>query len=108
MIDRKRHLDTFLEYVRIDSESLNERAMADRVCADLRALGAEVWCDGAGSAIGSNGNNVYRISSANSWVCSSGFSSKMVSSKLIPKVKCKFSSLVIQSSSVPTLRSKLR
>ena len=42
MIDRKRHLDTFLEYVRIDSESLNERAMADRVCADLRALGAEV------------------------------------------------------------------
>ena len=59
MIDRKRHLDTFLDYVRIDSESLNERAMADRVCADLRALGAEVWCDGAGSAIGSNGNNVY-------------------------------------------------
>ena len=58
MIDRKKHLDTFLEYVRIDSESLNERAMADRVYADLRTLGAKIWCDGAGNTIGSNGNNI--------------------------------------------------
>ncbi len=59
MIDKKRHLETFLEYVQIDSESLNERAMSDRVFEDLSALGAEVWRDDAGSAFGSNGSNVY-------------------------------------------------
>lgn len=59
MIDKKRLLDTFLDYVRIDSETLNEKAMADRVSEDLRALGAEVWRDEAGAGIGSNGYNVY-------------------------------------------------
>lgn len=59
MIDKKRLLDTFLSYVQIDSESLNERAMMERVSEDLRALGAEVWFDDSGSAVGSNGGNVY-------------------------------------------------
>lgn len=59
MIDKKRLLDTFLDYVRIDSETLNEGNMAARVEADLKALGATVWADDAGAKIGSNGHNVY-------------------------------------------------
>lgn len=59
MIDGKRLLDTFLEYVRIDSETLNEREMADRLTADFRSVGCQVWRDDAGAAIGSNGYNVY-------------------------------------------------
>lgn len=59
MIDEKRLLDRFLEYVQIDSETLNERAMAERLQRDLAEIGAEIWTDNAGAAIGSNANNVY-------------------------------------------------
>jgi tripeptide aminopeptidase len=59
MIDEGRLLEKFLEYVRIDSETLNEREMSERVEADLRSMGLEVWTDDAGCAIGSNGRNVY-------------------------------------------------
>lgn len=58
-IDKARLLDTFLEYVRIDSETLNERSMAERLVSDLKKLGCDVWTDEAGKAIGSNGYNVY-------------------------------------------------
>jgi tripeptide aminopeptidase len=59
MINRDRLLETFLEYVRIDSETLNEGRMAERLMSDLRTAGCEVWRDDAGSAIGSNGYNIY-------------------------------------------------
>ena len=59
MIDEKRLLGAFLEYVQIDSETLDEGKMAERLEQDLKALGAEVWTDDAGEAIGSNGHNVY-------------------------------------------------
>lgn len=59
MVDKERLLDTFLNYVRIDSESQNERRMGERLIADLKALQAEVWTDDAGRKIGSNGNNIY-------------------------------------------------
>lgn len=59
MIDEKRLLHTFLEYVQIDSETLNEREMAERLSRELKELGAEVWRDDAGAPIGSNGYNVY-------------------------------------------------
>ena len=36
MINKERLLNTFLDYVRIDSESRNEKAMAQRVIADLK------------------------------------------------------------------------
>ena len=42
MIDRERVLRTFLDYVRIDSETHHERTMTERLAADLRALGLEV------------------------------------------------------------------
>ncbi|MBQ7796274.1 MAG: M20/M25/M40 family metallo-hydrolase [Lachnospiraceae bacterium] len=58
MINEKRVLDTFLEYVQIDSESRNEKEMAERLVADLQALGLEVKTDHAGEGFGSNGFNV--------------------------------------------------
>ena len=59
MINEKRLLDTFLEYVQIDSESRNEKEMAERLVKDLKALGLEVKTDRAGEGYGSNGFNVY-------------------------------------------------
>ena len=61
MIDRERVLRTFLDYVRIDSETHHERTMTERLAADLRALGLEVCTDQAGKASGvdSDGANVY-------------------------------------------------
>ena len=58
MINKKRLLDTFLEYLQIDSESRNEKEMAERLAADLQALGLEVKTDRAGEGFGSNGFNV--------------------------------------------------
>lgn len=59
MINNERLLNKFLEYVQIDSESRNEKAMCERVVADLKALGLEVHTDEAGKAFDSNGFNVY-------------------------------------------------
>ena len=59
MIHKQRVLDSFLEYVQIDSETGNEKAMAERMTEELRALGGAVSTDSAGEAIGSNGFNVY-------------------------------------------------
>ena len=41
MINKERLLNTFLDYVRIDSESRHEAAMAARLKADLEELGLE-------------------------------------------------------------------
>lgn len=59
MIDNARLLQKFLEYVQIDSESGNEKNMADRLMKDLAELGCETWRDDAGAKFGSNGYNVY-------------------------------------------------
>ena len=58
MINQARVLDTFLNYVRIDSESGNEKEMAERLRDDLLSLGLEVKTDHAGDGFGSNGFNV--------------------------------------------------
>ena len=59
MVNEKRLLDTFLEYVQIDSETKNEKAMGERLTEDLKALGFEVQTDKAGEGFGSNGFNVH-------------------------------------------------
>ncbi len=59
MINEKRLLDTFMEYVGIDSETKNEKAMGERLIKDLKALGFEVQTDKAGEGFGSNGFNVH-------------------------------------------------
>lgn len=59
MINNSRLLQRFLEYVQIDSESGNEKNIADRLLKDLGELGCETWHDNAGENFGSNGYNVY-------------------------------------------------
>lgn len=59
MVNNKRLLDTFLEYVQIDSETGNEKAFADRMVQVLESLGGIVTTDHAGEALGSNGYNIY-------------------------------------------------
>ncbi|MBP0980579.1 MAG: M20/M25/M40 family metallo-hydrolase [Oscillospiraceae bacterium] len=59
MINNQRLLDSFLEYIQIDSETGNEKNFADRMAKDLEALGGVVTTDNAGEKINSNGYNVY-------------------------------------------------
>jgi tripeptide aminopeptidase len=51
-------LSLFLELAAIESPPGNERAVADRVTAELRSLGLEIDEDDAGAAIGSNAGNL--------------------------------------------------
>jgi tripeptide aminopeptidase len=51
-------LDLFLELAAIESPPGNERAVADRVTAELRGIGLEVEEDDAGAKIGSNAGNL--------------------------------------------------
>ncbi|MFV0497225.1 MAG: M20/M25/M40 family metallo-hydrolase [Candidatus Fimivivens sp.] len=59
MVNNERLLDTFLEYVQIDSETGNEKAFADHMVQVLKSLGGVVTTDNAGEAINSNGYNIY-------------------------------------------------
>lgn len=59
MVNEKRLLETFLEYIQIDSETKNEKAMAEKMVSELKGLGLEVKTDKAGEGFGSNGFNVY-------------------------------------------------
>ncbi|MER3487864.1 MAG: peptidase M20, partial [Chloroflexota bacterium] len=52
-------LDLFLELCALPSPPGQERAVADRVASELRALGLDVVEDDAGSAIGSTVGNLY-------------------------------------------------
>lgn len=59
MINNERLLNTFMEYVKIDSETKNENAIGQRIINDLKELGLEVYTDEAGKKLNSNGNNIY-------------------------------------------------
>jgi tripeptide aminopeptidase len=48
----------FLELVRINSHSRQERALAERLARELREIGAEVWFDDAGTTVGGTTGNV--------------------------------------------------
>lgn len=65
MINKKRLLDTFLEYVKIDSESYHEGAMAERLVKDLKAAGCRVWQDNTQNKTGSETGNIYAILEGN-------------------------------------------
>lgn len=53
-LNQKRLVDTFLQLVRIDSESLNEKNMQEFAAQALKKLGCRVVTDNAGSKFGSN------------------------------------------------------
>ena len=52
-------LDLFLDLAAMSTPPGEERPVADRVAAELRALGLEVDEDGAGAVVGSNTGNLY-------------------------------------------------
>ena len=52
-------IEYFQELVRIDSESRNERAIADKIKADLSSLGFRVEEDKCGEQTGGNAGNIY-------------------------------------------------
>lgn len=54
----ERVIERFLEYVQIDSPTLEEKDFKDRLKADLEALGLEVFEDKVGEKIGSNSGNL--------------------------------------------------
>ncbi|RGZ01547.1 M20/M25/M40 family metallo-hydrolase [Clostridium sp. AM58-1XD] len=58
-MNEKRLLETFFDYVQINSETRNEKEMCDRVMKDLKELGVRVDCDEIGDKFGSNGYNIY-------------------------------------------------
>ncbi len=59
MINENRLIKTFMEYVQIDSETKNEKAIAEKIIKDLNDLGFDAFTDEAGKKLDSNGNNVY-------------------------------------------------
>lgn len=59
MINRERLLSTFLDLVRIDSESKDELQLALYLRAQLEALGAECIIDDAGERVGGNSGNLF-------------------------------------------------
>lgn len=58
MINEKRLLENFLNYVQIDSETGDEKEMCDYLSKQLTDLGFEVIKDEAGKKINSNGYNI--------------------------------------------------
>lgn len=58
MVNRDRLVRTFLEIVQVNSQTKNERAMADYLKGKLAALGLMVKEDNAGGAIGGNAGNI--------------------------------------------------
>ncbi|NLT96530.1 MAG: M20/M25/M40 family metallo-hydrolase [Clostridia bacterium] len=58
MVNEKRIIEEFMELVRINSETRNERQIADCLKKKLESLGLEVYEDDAGSKIGGNAGNL--------------------------------------------------
>ena len=58
MIQKERLTEQFFEFVKIGSESGNEKDMGERLVKECRDLGLEVVTDSAGASYGSNGFNV--------------------------------------------------
>ena len=59
MINTKRLLDTFYDYVKIDSETGDEKEFAEHLVTELEALGLEVSGDDSGKGANSTTNNVF-------------------------------------------------
>jgi len=58
MVSKERLVQTFLEIVKVNSQTKNERAMADYLKGKLGELGLSVKEDNAGEAFGGNAGNV--------------------------------------------------
>lgn len=65
MINKKRLLDRFLQYVQIDSPTKEELEFAEFMKAELEKLGLDVYMDNAGEKVGSNSGNLVARLKAN-------------------------------------------
>ncbi|MCW3489913.1 M20/M25/M40 family metallo-hydrolase [Dethiobacter alkaliphilus] len=61
MVNRERLVQEFLEVVKINSQTRNERAMADFLKGKLTEIGLEVTEDRAGESVGGNAGNVVGV-----------------------------------------------
>ena len=61
MVNEERIVQSFLEMVQINSQTKNERAIADYLKGKLQELGLTVTEDQAGAAIGGNAGNVIGV-----------------------------------------------
>ncbi len=59
MINENRLIETFIEMVKISSESFNEKNMMDYIALKLKKMGMRVDFDDAGQKVSSNGTNIY-------------------------------------------------
>src|SRR6056297_1406111 len=59
MINKERLIERFMRYVRINSETGNEKDFSDLIVKELQDLGLEVKRDKSGEKIASNSNNIY-------------------------------------------------
>lgn len=59
MINEKRLVNKFIEYVKVDSESFKEKEFCELIVSELKDLGFEVETDYEGEKFGSNGTNIY-------------------------------------------------
>jgi tripeptide aminopeptidase len=57
-IEKDRMTETFINLARIDSPSHHEREIAEKLMADLKALGGDCAMDDAGEKTGSNAGNI--------------------------------------------------
>src|SRR5690554_5606736 len=58
MINEKRLVERFLDYIQIDSPTKEELDFAEHIKGELEKLGLEVYMDDAGKNVGSNAGNV--------------------------------------------------
>jgi len=62
MVDQERLVQSFIEFVSIDSESCNEKRFGETMLQRLHALGFETQMDGKGAEFGSNyGNSIAKL-----------------------------------------------
>ena len=59
MINNERLIERFMRYVRINSETGNEKEFSELIVKELESLGLNVRRDKAGDRIGSNSNNIW-------------------------------------------------
>ncbi len=65
-IDKNSLVQRLLDYVQIDSETGNEKEMAERLAKDFKEIGCEVYTDDVAQAANTNGFNVYAVLKGNS------------------------------------------
>lgn len=58
MINEKRLLERFLEYIQIDSPTKHERKFAEHLMSEMKNMGIEVYMDDAGEKTGSDSGNL--------------------------------------------------